>query len=301
MDTRVKPNTLARYAASLGAGMTLALLACLVAVAPVSAKQATIRPVADGSVLDAGSDGVGDVTIDGVNSVIVGFNAHFGAGEYRGVYEFDLRGASCASPATAVLWLDWAGTSFEPPDPALTLYGGAGNGVLDAQDFGAGALVTGFAAWDVVGRGGAFFNVVDVSAVVNGALDADARYVRFVLRPNVASAVGRSAWLYSSNEITDTFGVQPTVLELECVEPSAAEKLEALRESVSALGRVTANLTARLGHASEALRAGETRRACAELGAFAQVLRGVNAKWIPAALAREWLDEVVRIKAAIPC
>ena len=75
--------------------ITFAALVLLVAADPTTAAAngATLLPAdADGSVVDLGSDGTADFVHDGLGSVIVGFNAVFGPGEYRGVYEFDVRG-----------------------------------------------------------------------------------------------------------------------------------------------------------------------------------------------------------------
>jgi hypothetical protein len=170
------------------------------------------RPVADGSIVDSNSDGIGDFAADGINSVLVGFNTVLGPGEHRGVYEFDLREfRTCAGGISATLHLSLTGTHLAGSDPNLTLHAGPGNGSLDLSDFASGRLVTGFSAFDATP-----FNVLDVTATVNALLDEGAPFVAFVVRPNPGASSSSGAFLYSSNEISDAFGFQPTRLDVNC-------------------------------------------------------------------------------------
>lgn len=97
--------------------------------------------------------------MDGLNSVVVGFNAHFGPGEYRGIYEFDLRQLpACDGDLRMTLRLSLVGSAFEGIDPNLTLFAGPGDGALGAADFASGGVVTEFSAFDA-----APFNDIDVT------------------------------------------------------------------------------------------------------------------------------------------
>lgn len=181
-----------------------------------TAAATTVRAVVDGSVIDSDFDGRGDFTYNDLGSVIVGFNAHFGPGEYRGVYEFDLgEVARCGTP-TALLRLNLAGTFADAGDPSLTLTASAGDGALMIEDFAAGSFVGGFPAEDPITYP---VSVVDVSTAVRSAVEAGWSHIAFVVRPNPASAAVRGAFLFSSNEIADAYGFAPTVLELECSGP----------------------------------------------------------------------------------
>jgi hypothetical protein len=185
----------------------------------LAAEDVSIRPVADGFIVDSDFDRGGDLVVDGLNSVVVGFNAHFGPGEYRGIYEFDLRQLpSCNGDLEVTLRLSLVGSAFEGTDPNLTLYAGPGDGALAVADFASGVLVTGFSAFDA-----APFNDLDVTSAVRGLLGAGEQFVAFVVRPNPAAATGRGAFLYSSNEISDTFDFLPTVLATTCVGPTGIE------------------------------------------------------------------------------
>lgn len=171
----------------------------------VAANTATITaafstpPIADGSVTDANFDGAGESILDGLNSVVVGFNA-LGPGEHRGIYEFDVSSIPAgATVVSATLGLNAVGTRFVAgTDPNLTLYAGAGNGFLDVSDFAGGTLVLGFLA-NVTAA--SFDNVLDVRATMQELLNAEAHFIVFVIRPNPQASGGSGAILYSSNEI----------------------------------------------------------------------------------------------------
>ncbi len=197
--------------------ITFATLVLLVAAVPTTAvaSGATLLPAdADGSVIDLGSDGTPDFVHDGLGSVIVGFNAHFGPGEYRGVYEFDVRGfQTCAEGFSVRLRLTYAGTFAEAGDPNLTLSATTGDGAVTIEDFASGTVVTGFSPWDSETYP---LNFIDVSAVVQSAVEAGSSHVAFIVRPNPVSASVQGAFLFSSNEISDAFGFTRTVLETEC-------------------------------------------------------------------------------------
>jgi hypothetical protein len=198
--------------------ITFAALVLLVAADPTTAaaSEATLLPAdADGSVIDLGSDGTPDFVHDGLGSVIVGFNAHFGPGEYRGVYEFDVRGfRTCAEGFSARLRLSYAGTFAEAGDPNLTLLAATGgDGAVTIDDFASGTVVTGFSPWDSETYP---LTVIDVSAVVQSAVDAGSSHVAFIVRPNPASSSVQGAFLFSSNEISDAYGFARTVLEADC-------------------------------------------------------------------------------------
>jgi WD40 repeat protein len=174
---------------------------------------ARVRPADDGSVVDPDLDGDGDFVFNGLGSVLVGFNTSVGAGENRGVYVFDLRAiAPCDGELTADLLLSLTGTQGDGTDPHLTLYSGTGDGSVGVTDFASGALVTGFSAFEADP-----FNVIDVTTVVEGALGSGESFIVFVVRPNPAASGGQGAFLYSSNEISDAFGFEPTILETTCV------------------------------------------------------------------------------------
>ena len=174
---------------------------------------ARVRPVDDGSVIDSDLDGSGDSVFNGLGGVPVGFNTNVGQGENRGVYEFDLRAIpSCSGELTADLLLNLTGTQFDGTDPALMLFSGPGDGSVGVSDFASGALVAGFSAFDADP-----FNVVDVSASVASLQGSGESFIAFVVKPNPAASGGQGAFIYSSNEISDTFGVEPSVLETTCV------------------------------------------------------------------------------------
>ena len=155
-------------------------------------------PIADGSVTDANFDGAGESILDGLNSVVVGFNA-LGPGEHRGIYEFDVSSIPVgATVISATLGLNAIGTRFAGTDPNLTLYAGEGNGSLDASDFAGGTLVLGFFANMTAA---VVDNVLDVRATVQELLDAGAQSIVFVVRPNPQASGGSGAILYSGNEI----------------------------------------------------------------------------------------------------
>lgn len=156
-------------------------------------------PIADGSVTDSDLDGAGESILDGLNSVLVGFNA-LGPGEHRGVYEFDVSSIPLgATVLSATLALNETGTRFDGTDPNVTLHSGAGNGSLDASDFAAGTLVLGFLS-NTAGPSTRDY-VLDVRATVQELLDAGAQFIVFVVRPNPQASGGSGAILYSSNEI----------------------------------------------------------------------------------------------------
>ena len=189
----------------------LGLVVTLLVPAAGFAQELTLRPVVDGSATDSDVNGEGDFVVDGLASVLVGFNTVFGPGEYRGVYEFDLQTVQSCGDVDATLRLNLTGTHLDGSDPALTLYGGSGDGALEASDFQSGGFVTAFSAFDANP-----FNEFDVSADVQRVIDARAGFVSFVVRPNPSAAAGRGAFLYSSNEIADAFGFLPSVLSLTC-------------------------------------------------------------------------------------
>lgn len=189
----------------------------LVVAGGVAHGAVTTRPIADGSIADANGDGAGDFTVDGVNSVLVGFNTVLGPGVYRGVYEFDLgQLPSCAGGLSATLHLSLTGTHLDGSDPNLTLYAGPGDGSLGLDDFASGDLVTTFSAFDA-----APFNILDVSATLETLIETGVRFASFVVRPNPEASATSGAFLYSSNEISDMFGFQPTLLEASCFNPCA--------------------------------------------------------------------------------
>jgi hypothetical protein len=195
------------------AGLALALLAPSTAAA---ASDATLlRADADGSVIDLGSDGTPDFVYDGLGSVIVGFNAHFGPGEYRGVYEFDVHGfRTCAEGYSVRLRLSLAGTFADAGDPNMTLLAASGDGAVTIEDFASGAAVTDFSPYASETYPLTF---IDVSPVVQSAVDAGNSHVAFIVRPNPVSSTVRGAFLFSSNEISDVYGFTPTVLETDCM------------------------------------------------------------------------------------
>jgi hypothetical protein len=141
-----------KHLAALAAALVLSVASAL------AVEDAKIRPVADGFVVDLDFEG-GDLVVDGLNSVVVGFNAHFGPGEYRGIYEFDLRQLpACDGDLRMTLRLSLVGSAFEGIDPNLTLVAGPGDGALGAADFASGGVVTEFSAFDA-----APFNDIDVT------------------------------------------------------------------------------------------------------------------------------------------
>jgi hypothetical protein len=196
----------------VSAGLAFALLVPSTAAATSDAT--VLRAEADGSVIDLGSDGTPDFVYDGLGSVIVGFNAHFGPGEYRGVYEFDVRGfRTCPAGYSVRLRLTLAGTFADAGDPNLTLWAATGDGAVTIDDFGAGAAVTGFSPYASETYP---FTFIDVSPVVESAVDAGNSHIAFIVRPNPASSSVQGAFLFSSNEISDAYGFTPTALETSC-------------------------------------------------------------------------------------
>jgi len=188
----------------------------VMAIGASAASTTTLRAVVDGSVIDSDLDGRGDFTYDGLGSVIVGFNAHFGPGEYRGLYDFDLGDVPACGNVVARLRLSLGGTFADAGDPNLTLFAAIGDGALTPEDFDMGSLAASFSANEPATYP---ISVVDVSMAVRSARVADAPHLAFALRPNPLSAAVRGAFLFSSNEITDVYGFVPTVLEIECSGP----------------------------------------------------------------------------------
>lgn len=199
------------------AAFVVTTVVSLVVAGAGAAAPTSVRPVVDGSVIDSPADGAADFVFDGLGSVIVGFNAHFGPGEYRGVYEFDLRRIpACHGTLTAELHLSFTGTFMDGSDPRLTLHGGPGDGVLTLSDFTSGVSVAEFSAFDYVGPPNATFSIVDVTQVLRTSLAAGETFASFLVRPNPAASSTVGAFLYSSNEISDAFGFLPSRLETTC-------------------------------------------------------------------------------------
>jgi hypothetical protein len=98
-------------------GLGIVLLAPSAAIA----QEQTLRPVTDGSAVDTDFNQEGDFVVDGLNSVLVGFNTVFGPGEYRGVYEFDLEAIRAYADLEATLRLNLTGSHLDGTDPDLTL------------------------------------------------------------------------------------------------------------------------------------------------------------------------------------
>ena len=189
----------------------LVIVVALLAPSAAIAQGQTLRAIADGSAADLDFNQEGDFVVDGLASVLVGFNTVFGTGEYRGVYEFDLHAASSCTDVEATLRLNLLGTHLGDTSPDLTLSVGDGDGSLDPADFESGQFVAAFSAFDANP-----FNILDVSADVQALVDAHASFISFVVRPNPSASAVRGAFLYSSNEVSDTFGAEPSVLTLDC-------------------------------------------------------------------------------------
>ena len=247
------------------ASLVVVLLFLGTAAPSVAADPTVLRATVDGSVIDLTGDGTADFIYNDLGSVIVGFNAHFGPGEYRGVYEFDVRGiAPCAAGFTARLRLSQAGTfgtSGIAGDPNLTVYAGLGDGLLSFDDFGSGSLLAGFSAFDPATYP---FPVIDATSAVESVMAAGGSYVSFVIRPNPVSADVVGAYLFSSNEITDTYGFSPTVLETHCAtEKTAAEQVADLLVLVDSYGfeKLGTSLHDKLVTAQRFLAAGKPRQA----------------------------------------
>lgn len=264
-------------------------------VVPMGATASTeFRTVADGSVIDFGPDGTPEGIFDGLGSVIVGFNAHFGAGEYRGVYEFDLSTLQpCATGFAARLRLIFAGT-FEPGpgapgDPNLTLYGGGGDGAIDLADFGAGSLQASFLAYD---------SPIDVTALVHSLVASAESAASFVVRPNPNSVAVSGAFLFSSIEISDTFGFAPTVLEIDCARfMTASEQINALVSLVGSyqLTQLGTSLEDKLGTAGQFLSAGKEVQAKDNLRSFMRQVEAQRGK----ALTEAQADTLTRVAQRI--
>jgi hypothetical protein len=264
-------------------------------VVPMGATASTeLRAVADGSVIDFGPDGTPEGIFDGLGSVIVGFNAHFGPGEYRGVYEFDLSTLQpCATGFAARLRLIFAGT-FEPGpgapgDPNLTLYGGVGDGAIDLTDFEARSLQASFLAYD---------SPIDVTALVNSLVASAESGASFVVRPNPDSAAVSGAFLFSSTEISDTYGFAPTVLEIDCARfMTASEQINSLISLVDSyhLTKLGTSLEDKLGTAERLLSAGKETQAKDNLHSFIGQIEAQRGK----ALTEAQADTLTRVAQRI--
>jgi hypothetical protein len=275
--------------------VVVGILLLAVVVVPVGATASSeLRAVADGSVIDFGPDGTPEGIHDGLGSVIVGFNAHFGPGEYRGVYEFDLSAVQpCAAGFAARLRLIFAGT-FEPGpgapgDPNLTLYGGVGDGSIDLADFGAGSLQASFLAYD---------SPIDVTALVNSLVASAESGASFVARPNPDSAAVSGAFLFSSTEISDAYGFAPTVLEVDCARfMTAPEQINALISLVDTyqLTKLGTSLEDKLGNAERLLSAGKETEAKDNLQSFINQVEAQRGK----ALTEDQTDTLSRVAQRI--
>jgi hypothetical protein len=264
-------------------------------VVPMGATASTeLRAVADGSVIDFGPDGTPEGIFDGLGSVIVGFNAPFGPGEYRGVYEFDLSTLQpCSTGFAARLRLIFAGT-FEPGpgapgDPNLTLYGGVGDGAIDLTDFGARSLQASFLAYD---------SPIDVTALVNSLVASAESGASFVVRPNPDSAAVSGAFLFSSTEISDTFGFAPTVLEIDCARfMTASEQINSLISLVDSyqLTKLGTSLEDKLGTAERLLSAGKETQAKDNLQSFVRQVEAQRGN----ALTEAQADTLTRVAQRI--
>ena len=174
-----------------------------------------MRPVDDGAAIDADLDGAGDTVLNGLASVPVGFNTSVSPGEHRGVYVFDLSEIrSCRRLFSASLMLSFTGTQGDGSDPNLTLYAQGGDGAVDVGDFGTGSLVTAFSAFDADP-----FNILDVTGTVRALIKSGGSFATFVVRPDPSAVDIPGAFLYSGNEISDTFGFEPTILRTSCLSP----------------------------------------------------------------------------------
>lgn len=179
----------------------------------------SLFPVADGTVSDSNRDGRGDSILDGYASVVVGFNA-LGPGQHRGVYEFVIRSwPKLRAHDRVVLWLNRTGTRMNGTDDRLTLWVGAGDGVLTNSDYAAGRFGASFVSLDIGPALGWYDNRIDVTKSVRHLLQRGARFVLFVIRPNPLFASDQGAILFSTLETSQPADPQdqflPAMLVLE--------------------------------------------------------------------------------------
>lgn len=211
-----------RRSAILRCVISIVSLALLVFVSNLTTPaQATARrpwsanPAADGSVTDSNRDGIGDVLLDGQNSVVVGFNA-LGPGEHRGIYQFDLRSAPpIRHNDHVILYLNRTGTRMDGTSDHLTLYAGRGTGTLRAADYAAGRFVTAFDSVELGPTLDWYDNLIDVTRAVEHLMHQRAHYVVFVIRPNPSASAGQGAILFSSNETADNVQFVPAKLVIQ--------------------------------------------------------------------------------------
>ena len=192
----------------------LAGVAALLAVAPASPSNGprdstVLSPIVDGTATDTDGDGLGDVTYDGLGSVVVGY-AHpaLDSGEHRGVFEFDLAALEHRCAESAQLLLNVAG-SFGPTSdipflyPNYTLNAGMGDGLLTAGDYSNADPIASLAFRTDV--------AIDVTEAVRSALHPRlvrdrATPLRFVLAWDTAPSAVVGGLLFGSNELEEVYG-----------------------------------------------------------------------------------------------
>jgi hypothetical protein len=194
--------------------VVLASVAALLAVTPASpsngpAVSTILSPIVDGTATDTDGDGRGDVTYDGLGSVVVGYaHSALESGEHRGVFEFELAALEHRCAESAQLLLNVAG-SFGPTSdipflyPNYTLYAGTGDGVLTAGDYSNADLIASLTFRTDV--------AIDVTAVVRSALHPwlvrdGTTPLRFVLAWDTAPSAVAGGLLFGSNELEEVHG-----------------------------------------------------------------------------------------------
>ena len=191
-----------------------AALACaLVASATASASAGpsstnVISPAIDGTVIDVDGDAAGDWTLDGSNSVVVGFNhLSLGPGEDRGVLEFNLAPLQRRCVSSAHLMLNVAGSFsdfYAVQHPFFGVYAGAGDGELTTSDYSGATAIRYLPIEDDV--------AVDVTAALRDLLappPARAQTVRFVLAwDKPTSFTGSGGLLFGTNELEEALGYE---------------------------------------------------------------------------------------------
>jgi len=207
--------------------VTVMAVAMLLPANLARAEVISIVPIDDAFVTDSNRDGVGDFTINGVNSVLVGFDA-FGSGEHRGVYEFDVssipRGSQIVS---ATLGLNSVGTRLSGTDRTLGLYAGMGNGIVDVSDFASGDFVARFIA-DDLGPFARFDNLLDLTPSLQSLLHTGGAFIEVTIRPNPLAGGTAGGILFSTNELgslSSQFGPAELIVQFRHSVPAPATLL----------------------------------------------------------------------------
>ena len=153
----------------------LAALGPTLCLALISANAQVLSPVVAGEVFDQDPrDGVPDFVDEGLQAFLDPLGGSGPIREVRGVLEFDLRSIDPANVRVAVLTVTPSGltwSSFRDSPIPVQLFGFAGDGELQLNDFEAGSFITSLNIPLPPIRAGGVTRQIDVSAFIQSEMN----------------------------------------------------------------------------------------------------------------------------------